>query len=320
MDEALSQQNNWRPTDDLVDQVRVIQARLNELPAIFPRNTGNISGDPCSSANITQLGWNDWNKCNGNESRFKLLQLTLAGLLSDASQLTSDSEKATQFAKKLGIIQYWKNTIVSLAETSFIRQTEVKCGILFNKNQQITLKLIIADRISVFDDQMPQPQTKDALLIVECGSPFSISAGAGFSMIKNREFAIVKSAPALGNTTSVNEFGTTSDSIITPYPIAIAHVRLYEWDKHRYGLHFSFGVGANFQGDNSGGTSAEFLTGLSLSFLRTIYVTAGVDIGKKSKLSGGFDVGDTVPTDITTPPVSSSYKPGFGFAVTFTKP
>jgi len=100
----------------------------------------------------------------------------------------------------------------------------------------------------------------------------------------------------------------------------MVHVRLKDWDEHRYGLHFSFGVGANINGQNAGGSSPEFLTGLSLSFLRTLYLTGALDIAKQPKLSGGFKVGDVVPTDITAPPVSSSYKPGFGFAVTFTKP
>jgi hypothetical protein len=57
-----------------------------------------------------------------------------------------------------------------------------------------------------------------------------------------------------------------------------------------------------------------------MSFLRTIFVSSGLDVGKQSKLIGGFNVGDTVPTDITAPPVSSSYTAGFGFAITFTKP
>jgi len=64
----------------------------------------------------------------------------------------------------------------------------------------------------------------------------------------------------------------------------------------------------------------ELVTGLSVSFLRTIYLTGGLQIGKQSELAGGFKVGQTVPTDITAPPVTSSYKTGFGFAITFTKP
>jgi hypothetical protein len=158
---------------------------------------------------------------------------------------------------------------------------------------------------------------KDGLLTVTCSSPFTVSAGAAFTTIRNPQFAIVKSAPSSG-TTSVNTFGLSSDSKINPYPIAMANARLINWDENRYALHFSFGVGANVNG--SGGTSPEFLTGPSISFLRTVFVTAGLNVGKQSKLVGGFNLGNTVPTDITTPPTSSSYTAGFGFAITFTKP
>src|SRR5439155_19132452 len=127
-------------------------------------NTGDISGNyPCNEANIHKLGWIDWySKCG--KDRYDSAKSMLAELSSRASQSTSDSAKADQFAKKLGIIQFWQNIIAGLTADSFIRQTEVKCGVLFNRNQQITLKLLIADRTSVFDGQIPQPQTKEALL------------------------------------------------------------------------------------------------------------------------------------------------------------
>jgi hypothetical protein len=207
-----------------------------------------------------------------------------------------------------------------LSPEAFVLQAEIQCGVLFNRNEQDVFKLILADRTQVFDGQTPQPQTKDGLLTVTCASPFSISAGAAFNTIHNSQFAIVKSQPAAGGSTSVNKFGAVSDSQINPYPIAMAHARLHDWDNNRYAVHFSFGVGANVKSQDSGGSSPEFLTGLSFSFLRTIYVTGGLDIGKQSQLIGGFKVGDIVPSDITTPPVSSSYKPGFGFSITFTKP
>jgi len=319
MDAILNSAINWKTTDEIVAKIQKLQAELNSLPLRFPNNTGTITGDPCSSTNISQLGWNDWStKCR--DVQFKLAQSTLTTLLTEANQWTSDSDKAAQFAKKMGIVQYWKNVIASLSEVSFTRQAEVRCGVLFNRNEQTVLKLIVTDRTVVFDGQTPQPQTKDGLLTVTCSSPFSISGGAAFSTIENRQFAIIKSAPASGGTTSVNKFGTTSDSRINPYPIAIAHARLRNWDENRYALHFSFGIGANVKGQDSGGSNPEFLTGLSFSFLRTIFITGGLDVGKQSQLAGGFAVGDSVPTDITSPPVSSSYKPGFGFAITFTKP
>lgn len=317
MDDALRSASNWKTTDGIVAALQRLQADLNALPIRFPSNTATVTGDPCSDTNLVQLGWADWSKCR--DAQYKAAQSTVAAALTEAAPWTSDGDKAAQFAKKIGIIQYWKNTTITLTEDSFKLQAEVTCGILFNKNEQTVLKLLMVDRTSVFDGQLGQAQVKDGLLTVTCSSPFAITAGAAFSTIQNQQFAIVKSLPPSGPT-SINTFGVTSDSKVNPYPIAMAHARLRESAGQRYALHFSFGVGANLNGDNSGGSSPEFLTGLSISFLRTIFVTGGLDIGKQSKLSGGFKLGGTVPTDITAPPVSSSYTAGFGFAITFTKP
>jgi hypothetical protein len=317
MDNVLHDAFNWKTTDEIVAGLQRQQADLSSLPVLFPANTGAIAGDPCGDANRGSLGWPDWSKCR--DAQFKAAQALVTAALTDAAPWTSDGDKAAQFAKKVGIIQYWKNTITALDEDSFTLQAEVHCGVLFNKNEQTILKLILVDRTSVFDGQIGQPQTKDGLLTITCSSPFSISAGAAFSTIQNKQFAIVKSMPPSG-TTSVNTFGVTSDSRVSPYPIAMAHARLRDWVDNKYALHFSFGIGANLKGADSGGSNPEFLTGLSISFLRTIFLTGGLDVGKQAKLIGGFKVGDAVPTDITSPPVSSSYKPGFGFAITFTKP
>lgn len=317
LDQKISDAANWKTTDAILTQFQRLQADLNSLPLLFPSNTGAISGDPCSDSNRLLLGWTDWDKCR--DTQFKSAQSSVAAAITEATPWTSDGDKAAQFAKKVGIIQYWKIATTTLTVDSFTLQAEVRCSVLFNKNEQTILRLIMVDKTGIFDGQGGQPQIKDGLLTVTCTSPFAISAGAAFSTIQNRTFAIVQSVPASG-TTSVKTFGVTSDTRVNPYPIGIAHARLRDWADNRYAVHFSFGVGANVKSDNSGGSSAEFLTGLSLSFLRTVFVTGGLDIGKQSKLEGGFKLGDTVPTDVTSPPVSSSYKAGFGFAITFTKP
>jgi hypothetical protein len=318
MDAALGSLVSWNTTDAIVTRLQQLQADLTSLPLQFPNNIGTITGDPCSQVNIKLLGWTDWSKCR--DTQYKLAQSSVTTLSSEAAPWTSDGDKATQFAKKIGIVQLWKTTFTGLMPDSFKKQAEVQCSVLFNRNEQTVLKLILTDRTTIFDGQVPQLQTKDNLLTVTCSSPFSISAGAAFNTIHNPQFAIVKSVPAAGGTTSINTFGATSNSQINPYPIAMAHGRLYSWSQNRYALHFSFGVGASVSGQNSGGSSPEFLTGLSLSFFRTIYITGGLDVAKQTQLIGGFMVGGTVPSDVTTPPTSSSYRPGFGFAITFTKP
>ena len=186
MDTALGSIINWNTTDEIVTRLQQLQADLTSLPLQFPTNAGTITGDPCSSASIKLLGWSDWSKCR--DTQYKLAQSSIASLLTEATLWTSDGDRAAQFAKKIGIVQYWKNVITALSAESFKRQTEVRCGVLFNRSEQTVLKLIITDRTSIFDGQAGQPQTKDNLLTVTCSSPFSISAGAAFSTIRNQQF------------------------------------------------------------------------------------------------------------------------------------
>ena len=65
---------------------------------------------------------------------------------------------------------------------------------------------------------------------------------------------------------------------------------------------------------------AEFLIGPSFSLFRTMFLTPGLQIGTKTVIGGGFNIGDTVSSNITTVPLEKSYTTGFGFAITFTKP
>jgi len=319
LSDALLQQAAWATSDQLIDTLRGLQVKLNALPIQHPANTDTVTADYCTPANINKLGWTDWDtKCRDAEYKQTLANLTQA--ITDASQFSSDGDKAATIAKKLGIATFWKTTSDSLAPDDFIRQFETTCPVLFNKNRQVALKVVLTDRVPAFDLQAMAVTTKDNIVLVQCGSRFSISAGAAFSGIPNTEFAIVKGTPTAPATTSTSRFGILSDPKIYPLPMAIVHARLAETADHGVAFHASFGVGVNVRSQASGGSSPEFLLGPSVSFLRTIYVTVGAEIGKSTDLAGGFHVNDTVPSDVTTPQIITSYTTRWGFAVTFTKP
>jgi len=313
------QQAAWANSDQLINALHLLQVKLNALPVQHPTNTATVTADYCTPANINNLGWSDWDKkCRDAEYKQTLANLTQ--VLADASQFSSDGEKATTVAKKLGVATYWKTTADSLALDDFTRQFEVNCPVLFNKNRQVALRLVSTDRVPTLDLQAMSTTTRDNILVVQCGSRFSISAGVAFSAIPDTEFAIVKGTVVAPATTSTNRFGILSDPNIHPLPMAIAHARLADAADHRVAFHASFGVGVNVRSQSSGGSSPEFLLGPSISFLRTIFITGGAEIGKSTGLAGGFHVNDTVPSDVTAPQIISSYTTHWGFAVTFTKP
>jgi hypothetical protein len=203
----------------------------------------------------------------------------------------------------------------------FVVSTYLQCGNIFNQSSSTTASLTTYDETGTLSGNLatPSSQQDKNFFTLTCASPFAISGGVEFSTIPNREFAIVKSSGGTNNT-STNTFGYSSQSSFHPLPVAIAHVRIWESRSQKYAFHFSAGASGNIQGQNSGGSSAEFITGGSFSFFRTMFVTAGLHVGTKTSLAGGFKIGDTVPSDITTVPVTKSYTTGFGLAITFSKP
>lgn len=265
-----------------------------------------------------------------------LVQLVNADI-QEAQNYTSTADKTAQLRSKLAIVKYWNSLfediglrrdmspdqITSAAiDDAFATAVPVRCGTLFNLNSSTAVNVVSVDESPTLDGGSPTVKTQNAFVTVNCGSPFAVSAGIGFSTIQQKEFAIIKSPGGAGNP-SINIFGSLNDSRLHPMPIGMVHVRLGELgDNHRYAFHASFGVAGNIKDQSSGGSAAEFLPGMSVSFFRTMFLSFGPHIGTKAQLAGGFKEGDPVPSDITTiqGQVKRSYTVGFGFAITFTKP
>jgi hypothetical protein len=242
----------------------------------------------------------------------------------------------TELTKNIAILKFWDERLrelglqnnmshaqlqqVSVADF-FLDSTQLNCPNIFNQSSSTAASMTVLDESPTLSGNFttPSPHQNQNFFTLTCASPFAVSAGIEFSTIPSREFAIIKSAGGANNT-SINKFGLTSDSAVHPLPVALAHVRLWESMDHRFALHASAGASGNIQGQNSGGSSAEFLTGASLSFFRTMFLTAGLHIGTESSLAGGFKVGEIVPSDISSVQVSKSYTKGVGIAITFTKP
>jgi hypothetical protein len=312
IDPAVKNGSGWRAADDLVRQVHAVQSDWANFPVDHP----DVFADAATRADRANV--------------YNALKLQLDDLETKSLQQASGGEQAKVIGKNLGLLSYWSNVLGGFLEPDgslptdpvgkFVVHQDVPCQVLFNINKSTTVKLTIGDRLPLFDAQPMSTQTHDAFVTVKCTSPFSLSAGVAFSSIERREFAIVQSPTSPGAATTVNKFGYSSKSAINPLPLAMAHMRFYESDSHWIAMHASFGVAANVQGANAGGSSADYLPGLTVSLFRTMYLTAGVHIGKQASLAGGFNVGDVVPPSITTPPLQTSYKVGAGFAITFTKP
>ena len=256
--------------------------------------------------------------------------------LSLANRYKCGSPDETDLTKNIAILKFWDSRLQELGlrtDTTeaqllqldltefFIDSTQLNCNNIFNQSSSTAASITLYDESLTLSGNFntPSAHQDQNFFSLTCASPFAVSAGIEFSTIPAREFAILKSAGGANNT-SVNKFGLTSDSTIHPLPVALVHVRLWESMDHRFAFHASAGASGNIQGQNSGGSSAEFLMGGSLSFFRTMFLTAGLHIGTESNLAGGFKVGELVPSDISSVQVTKSYTKGVGIAITFTKP
>jgi hypothetical protein len=338
---------NFLPTDQpdkqqkiFINQLQSVADQLNRLPLDFVNGT---RVDPKSIVCVADaqhpeprdLVWTDWiSQCK--DLVFDPLSARITADLQEAKNYTASSDNVKKLTPLIAAVQYWDTIFTGMGlrtdmapeqidqakiDGAFYAYTSVKCGVLFNQGSSTAVNIVAADLGPTLDGNDPVIKAQGAFVTVTCGTPFSVSAGVAFSSIEQKEFAIIKSSGGAGNP-SVNKFGTTRDGRFNPVVIGMVHVRLADWERHKYGFHGSFGVAGNLQSQSGGGSTAEFLPGVSFSFWRTMYVSAGPYLGTSAKLAGDFKEGDVVPPDITT--ISGQVKrtraTGFGFAVTFTKP
>jgi hypothetical protein len=334
---ALTATAKFAPTDRadnnrevLLSEAQAQEDRLNTLPLDYA--DGTQTSFVCLDSD-DQVGWSTWfAKCK--DSVYTPLKSIIDTNLQTAKDFTSDSDNTKALTKKIAIVQYWNSLFSTLGlranllipdiealdiSPAFYTRTAVRCGILFNQTSNTVVNIVAADLGPTLQGNDPTIKAQSGFVTVSCGTPFAVSAGVGFNTIEQKQFAILKSPDGKGGT--INTFGTTSDSNITPVALAVVHVRLCEWDRHKYAFYGSLGIGGSLQ-NQSNTSPVQFLPGVSVSFWRTMYITVGADIGNQTSLAGGFKVGDTVPSSITSVDglTTTSHVVGFGFAITFTKP
>jgi len=335
---AVGDQKAYRPTDTpasagkppFLVTLQTLLNRLNDLPYDYVTGNPLPTGASCDTAG--NVKWSDWYGMAECKVLYDSLKQEIQDAINEAKLYATGSGNIKALQAKAGIVNYWNGRFKELGLNAgtnghpdlrpfTIAEDFQPCHAILNQTSNFEKRLVTIDQAPTLDGTPPTVASPDPFMTVTCTTRFSLTAGFGFSTIRQREFDIIKSAGGENNT-SVNKFGTLSDSNVHPLPMALAHARLWESAGHLSAFHATVGIAGNIQGEHSGGSSAEFLLGGTLSLARTIYFSLGLHIGTKPELAGGFHEGDTVPTDITTiqGQIKRSYTPGFGFAVSFGKP
>jgi hypothetical protein len=284
--------------------INIFLARVDELDSRLNR--------------ISDLTWLVTNK-----SRVDSLVARVGTLRESVIELSHNGKPdspAAKFDKAQGVLRQWREIFADAQaqrESYFeLPYKDVGCGFAFDQNKETKIILIKQDRLASPDAAAVEQE----LVTVVCSSPFSVSGGFGFSSVNEREFVFVQSTKpvtANGITTQqvINRFGFKNNSSFRPIPLLLLNTRVYERSDD-IALHLSAGAGVDIK-TGEAGSDVEFIVGPSVSFKRSLFVTAGFHVGRVPKLAGGFNLGDEVPEGIDAPPVEKAWKTGFIVALTF---
>jgi hypothetical protein len=266
---------------------------------------------------ISDLQWLAQNKdrLDTVKARFKELRESVKAL----SRNGAADGPAARFDEAQRVLGQWKEifTAAQAQKEAFfeLEPYEAGCGFSFDQNKETVVKLVKQDRLAADSAVIEQE-----LVTVVCSSPFSVSGGFGFSTLNEREFVFVQSTKPVttnGQTTQqvINRFGFKNNSSFRPIPLLLINTRLHEWND-TVALHLSAGAGVDIK-TGEAGSDVEFIVGPSISFKRSMFITAGFHVGRVPKLAGGFNLGDEVPEGIDNPPIEKAWKTGFITTVTF---
>ena len=151
-------------------------------------------------------------------------------------------------------------------------------------------------------------------------SHLSLSAGIGFGGIRERSI-IRQAGPGDTPDTTVTRFGYAKNSQFRPSAIVQLNGHLWHFanflgTKQPGSVGVSTGIVVSNRADN---TDLEYLAGLSLGFLHNVVlITPAFHAARVQQLSGGFKIGDKVPSTLQDPlPIQKNFKPGFILTITF---
>ncbi len=208
-----------------------LEDKLARLPLDYAG--GALTTFDCDTA-TGAVSWGNWYaKCK--DSIYTPLKGLIDADLQTATSLTSTSDSVTALKKKVATVAYWNylfavrglttdldpDTIKDVKVTGFYAHKDLKCGALFNQTSNTAVNIVTGDLTPTLDGGPPTIKAQAAFATVTCSTPFAVSAGVGFDTIEQKQFAIIKSSDGAGGT--VDTFGTTNDSKITPVALAVVH-------------------------------------------------------------------------------------------------
>jgi hypothetical protein len=259
-------------------------------------------------------GWAGWIAIASNKTSYDAVVSRVNELINLASALESTNNKSAATLNDLqNKLQQWSSLLSSInaaGSSAFSRTVDTTCGFGFANNKNSVVELKSTDRMAATGTT---PVTLDLVTII-CSSPLSISGGFGFSTVSEREVSFIQSEDSSG--TVISTFGYKAKSNFKPLPLLLLNTRIHEWNDD-WAIHVSNGAVVDIKTGAASSTDVEFVSGLSVSYRRSLFVTGGFHAGRIQSLAGGFTIGQQVPLSVSTPPTQARWAPGFVLAFTY---
>lgn len=146
----------------------------------------------------------------------------------------------------------------------------------------------------------------------------TVSAGVLFSSLGKKQIAVQPFKTGV-DSNGVPTFRTVfAETDMTNFQtIPFSFMNFYISGTPKRNLNFAVGVGVN---PNNGKTQIEYFTGPSIGF-KNLYIQAGAHFGRQQELSGGFNIGDTVPNGFPSAlPIVRRYVAKFAIGISYKIP
>jgi hypothetical protein len=235
----------------------------------------------------------------------------VSALRSRVASGAAGSDRARAWRTQVEALQKWAPMLEGWSHASaqelFETEVPVDCSMLASESKKAIVRLARTDRI--------HPETvypKRDLITVECPSRLAVTAGFGFSNVREKEYQLVPSQGGPGGEIAFKKSPSSSE-----FPVVLLHTRLAQWrGRARIALHLTVG-GAVALRDGASKAEPEWLLGMSGSAWSTLFASVLYHIGRTTELADGYDVGDPVPSGTSEAPVLRASHKGLGIALSY---
>ena len=261
--------------------------------------------------------FSEWYRLGENEKRFEGVLEGVQGLAEKLKPLGPEGKLRKQVVNLDAALSAWKTVLASLKPESFTVRRCQPCDFPFLRKREYAISLTKRDRLETDPKKVFAPVE---IARITCLPSLVPSAGISIGGVDERRFGVIQGRAEMegdgGEVELQRQIGVEAESSEDLAVLALINARLGTWgEDRRYAWYLSGGTQVNL-GDSLEGDRIGYVLGVSMSFWRSFFVTLGVEGKRVRSLTGGFEIGDPAPMNLTQPPVVKEWQLDGFFGVT----